>query len=172
MPSDRKRKVCIPKYALNITDEDIIAEETRRKVQAETNIKAKKEKSNVKPKKEKNQPTAAEADDTEPEVVEVSEPQTKRLRAMIPTLQDLSWKLATEKSKAEAPDKDGLVGQRVLEQAADGQTALDEAIQVLGEFEKNGTARKGQVGQAFKDTWTTANAVKATIKKIQFSLEA
>ena len=61
---------------------------------------------------------------------------------MIPTLQDLSLKLATEKSKAEAPDKDGLVGQKVLEQAADGQAALDEAIQVLGEFEKNGTARK------------------------------
>ena len=139
-------------------------------MQVETNIKAKKEKSNVKPKK--NQPTAAEADDTEPEVVEVSEPQTKRLRAMIPTLQDLSLKLATEKSKAEAPDKDGLVGQKVLEQAADGQAALDEAIQVLGEFEKNGTARKGQVGQAFKDTLTAANVVKATIKHIQFSLEA
>ena len=53
-----------------------------------------------------------------------------------------------------------------------GKQLLMRPSKVLGEFEKNGTARKGQVGQAFKDTWTTANAVKATIKKIQFSLEA
>ena len=164
--------VWVPKYTLNITDEEHETDETKRKMQADYTIKKAKV---SKLAKQEPPPTNTDGEgdqeDKDKRMVNIGVGQKKRIEKIIPKLEDQKLKPSSNIGVISAPDMQGHIGQKQLDKYMSIESNLTDTVSKLKEAFAQQTAPAGHVAKLLKSVAETAESAATASSRLDELLQ-
>lgn len=163
--------VGLPKYSLDLTDEQTESEERKRKFEAEFTIKKAKKLKEEPKEKAKQEPEGDQPFPPAAKMVPLTDAQKARAGKMIPVMEDFAFKLNSAMVSAGAHDCQQFIAPILFAKAKETESDLTAIRDQICKLDTAGECAKGHATDVFKQAAKASSDVKAIMKKLEEVLE-